>query len=356
MQSNTKALLTCFLMLATAFAGCLESETASDDEDVLRIISYDAFGISDEMLSQFTNETGIKIELTRAGDAGGVLATALQTQDSGLYDMVLGIDNSYLGAALSAELFQPLDVNRSGLSERALASYDGDFAIPFDVGSVCLNYDATHVDGENVTVPSSLWDFTDENWTGKVAVQNPRTSSPGRSFAIAVATMLGEEHDDWWSAMNANDVIVSDGWTEAYEVHYSAGYGVWNDGFIGDAKAVVSYCHSPGVEAYYGENWTTSVALDLPGASFSQIEYAALLSGSKQGASADAFVEWLISEDINSQMPTLNFMYPAIEGGDLPEDAGYRWHSVVPTDAVVMPETIDAKIADWLDAWDAAMA
>ena len=353
---KARTLMVSLLMMMTAFAGCLGSETTSEDSNVLRIISYDAFGISDEMLSSFTNETGIDVELTRAGDAGGVLATALQTREGDLYDLVLGIDNSYLGAALAADLFQPLDVDRSGLSARAISSYDGDLAIPFDVGSVCINYDGTYVDGENVTVPESLWDFTSSNWTGKVAVENPRTSSPGRAFLIATATHLGEEFDDWWAAMNANDVIVSDGWTEAYEVHYSAGYGVWNDGFIGDARAVVSYCHSPGVEAYFGDNWTNSVALDIPGASFSQIEYAALLAGSKNGEAAKAFVEWLISEEINAQMPMLNLMYPAIAGGELPEDAGYRWHSVVPTDAVVSPETIEANIADWLDTWDTSMA
>jgi len=354
---KARTLMISLLMMMTAFAGCLGNEEDSDDEDaVLRVITYDSFGISEEMLSAFINDTGFEVEFTRAGDAGTVLATALQTRDSNLYDLALGIDNSYLGSALAADLFQPLDVDRSGLSARALVSYDGDLAIPYDVGSICLNYDSSYVDGENVTVPQSLWDFTGENWTGKVAVQNPRTSSPGRALLIATATHLGVDFPDWWAAMNANDVIVSDGWTEAYEVHYSAGYGVWNDGFIGDAKAVVSYCHSPGVEAYFGDNWTNSVALDIPGASFGQVEYAALLAVSKNGEAAKAFVEWLISEEINAQMPTLNYMYPAIEGGELPEDEGYRWHSVVPTDAVVSPETIEANIADWLDDWDTSMA
>lgn len=355
-----KTLLTCLLMTTTLFAGCLGDSGLGDDlpEDspVLRVLSYDAFGISEETLSEFENESGFFVELTRAGDAGGVLATAIQTQGTGLYDLVLGVDNSYLGAALHAELFGELDVDRSGLSARALAAYDGPLAIPFDVGSVCLNVDSTHVDGDNVTMPESLWDLTDENWTGKVAVQNPRSSSPGRSFAIAVADHLGEEAVDWWTAMNANEVIVADGWTTAYEIHYSGGYGQWYDGFIGDAHAVVSYCHSPGVEAYFGENYTTSVAVDIPGASFGQIEYAAMLAGSKMATEANLFVEWLISEEINSQMPTLNYMYPAIEGGDLPEDAGYRWHSLVPTDADVTPAEIDANIVGWLEDWDTAMA
>lgn len=50
--------------------------------------------------------------------------------------------------------------------------------------------------------------------------------------------------------MKNNDVIVTSGWTEAYEIHYSGGYGVWTEGHIGDAAITVSYCHSPGVEAF----------------------------------------------------------------------------------------------------------
>ncbi len=351
------------LMLTTAFAGCLGGDDGAEPVVTLRIISYDAFGVTDEMLGEFTHQTGIGIELTRVGDAGSVLSSVIHSEGTGLYDLALGIDNSYLGAALDAEVFQPLSTSRASLSARALAPYDGNLAIPFDVGSVCINYDTAHVDGENVTVPTSLWNFTGADWTGKVAVQNPRTSSPGRAFLIATTEYFADDADtstdytDWWSAMKANEVIVTDGWTEAYEVYYSAGYGQWNSGFIGDAKAVVSYCHSPGVEAYFNDNWTTSVALNLPGASFGQVEYAAFLIGSEQRmAIADRFVEWLVSAGVNSQMPTLNYMYPAIEGGDLPEDAGYRWHAVVPTDAVVSPAEIDENIATWLDGWDAAMA
>lgn len=357
-----KTILLCLLMISSAVAGCIRGEElGEDDEQHLRIVSYDAFGIGEEMLAEFTNETGITVEITKVGDAGSVLATAIQTKDSGLFDLALGIDNSYLGAAISADIFQPLSVDRTGLSARSLEAYDGDLAIPFDVGSVCINYDSNYVDGENVTAPTSLWNFTEADWNGKVAVQNPRTSSPGRAFLIATTYYFANDENnqtdytDWWQSMQENDVITSDGWTTAYETHYSAGYGQWGEGHIGDAKAVVSYCHSPGVEAYFGENWTASVALNISGASFAQIEYATLLAGSQNSESATLFVEWLLSTEINSQMSTLNWMYPAIEGGDLTEVAGYRWHSVIPVDADVSTAEIEANIADWLDGWDAAL-
>lgn len=359
---KNKVFLMCLIVMCSIFTGCLGNDDSSDNDMKLNIVSYDAFGVSQELLDQFSNETGIIVEITRAGDAGGVLSTAIQTKGTGLFDMSIGIDNSYLGTALSADIFQPLDTERSIFSSRALSSYDGDLAIPFDVGSVCINYDSNYVDGENVTIPTSLWDFTESEWDGKLAVQNPRTSSPGRAFFIATVDYFSKDDDnqtnyeDWWKSMRSNNVIITDGWTTSYESHYSGGYGQWGDGFIGDAHAVVSYCHSPGVEAYYGDNWTTSVALDVNGASFSQIEYVSFLSGSDKSKSANTFVDWLVSSEINSQMSTINWMYPAIEGGDIIEDSGYRWHSLVPIDCDIDISEIDNKISMWLDEWDSAMA
>ncbi len=355
-----KTITLCIIVTSSVLSGCLR-DNESEENITLNIISYDAFGMSQDLLNQFTNDTGINIEITRSGDAGGVLSMAIQTKGTGLFDLSVGIDNSYLGTALEADIFEELDTNREIFSGRALASYDGNLAIPMDVGSVCINYDSTYVDGENISIPTSLWDFTSPDWNGKIAIENPRTSSPGRAFFISTVDYFNNDEDeltnyiDWWSNMKDNDVIITDSWTTAYESHYSGGYGQWGDGFIGDAHAVVSYCHSPGVEAYYGDNWTTSVALNINGASFSQIEYISMLKGTDEQVSANIFVDWLVSNEINSQMSTINWMYPAIIGGDIIEDSGYRWHSVVPVDCEIEISEINDNIVNWLDEWDTAM-
>ena len=155
--------------------------------------------------------------------------------------------------------------------------------------------------------------------------------------------------------MKNNDVIITSGWSEAYVTHYTGGYGVWEDDHIGDAHIVVSYCHSPGVEAWYGSNYTISTALDLPRASLHQVEYAAAVQGGNLAA-ARAFIEYLISEEVNLDMPIENSMYSVINGTDLPEENGYRYHSVVPTQpADVSPSEIASNMEAWLEMWNAAM-
>ena len=118
-----------------------------------------------------------------------------------------------------------------GISSEAYSPYEGRLAIPFDMGHICLNYDSSIVDGVNLSVPTSLWNLTEEEWKGKVALPSPMSSSPGRGFMLATldyfeyTTDSYHGFDSWWSSMRDNDVIITPGWSEAYEIHYTGGYG-----------------------------------------------------------------------------------------------------------------------------------
>ena len=155
--------------------------------------------------------------------------------------------------------------------------------------------------------------------------------------------------------MVANDVVITSGWTEAYETHYTGGYGEWTEGYIGDAHITVSYCHSPGVESYYNGNWTKSATLDIPKTSLFQVEYASAVSGGN-ALYAKKFIEYLISPEVNSMMPYENLMYSVLDGLDLPEEDGYRSNSQIPAAPASIPtEDIDDHMEAWLDQWNSAV-
>ena len=79
------------------------------------------------------------------------------------------------------------------------------------------------------------------------------------------------------------------------------------------------------------------------------------MQGGNLGA-ASAFIEYLLSKDVNNNMPTENFMYPVLEGSDLPEDDGYRYHSVIPEQpADVSAKDISDNMESWLQDWNKAM-
>ncbi|HIA39701.1 MAG TPA: thiamine ABC transporter substrate-binding protein [Candidatus Poseidoniales archaeon] len=370
------ALVVCTVIMFSSLSGCLNPEegegsiidpaaadpcksfspTIRSSNDTLRILTYDIYALSDAVVNEFTNQSGYQVEFIRTDDAGGILDQMMLTKDAPQVDLIIGLDNSYVGIALGNCLLQSHQANTSSIDT---SFSQDDFAVedslvPFDHGYVCINYDNQFVDGENVSIPTSLQNFTDEEWKGKVAFPSAVTSSPGRAFMLATTDYFeGDGEWDWWAAMKANEAIFTSGWTEAYEVHYSGGYGQWYDGYIGDAHATVSYCHSPGVEAYFGSNWTTSVALDLPRASFHQIEYAGIINGAANVDAANAFIEYLISEEVNQNMPTNNYMYGVLQGADLPLTDGYRFHSPVPDEPAnlnLAELDVESLVSQWLNA------
>jgi ABC-type thiamine transport system substrate-binding protein len=63
-----------------------------------------------------------------------------------------------------------------------------------------------------------------------------------------------------------------------------------------------------------------------------------------------------MSPEVNSKMPTENYMYSSLEGMDLPEDDGYRYHSIIPEQpADISAIEIAENMEIWLTQWNAAM-
>ena len=342
-----------FILLVLLFAplsGCLSTDSITDecvittsaDDKTLTIVTYDIIALSDEVLQEFTNQTGYSIEMIRTDDAGGILEQLLLTKEAPQADLALGLDNTYLQTALDNCLLAPHSATLPDLDQQALVPYSGNMAVPFDQGYVCLNVDTQALEENNVSYPTTLEELVTDDWRGRTAFPSPTTSSPGRAFMTATIDYFEQQSSmdamEWWEAMADNDAIFTSGWTEAYETHYSGGYGVWGEGHIGDAWLTVSYCHSPGVDIDY--------------ASFHQVEYAAKVNGGGSESAVDAFIEFLLSEEININMPENNLMYSVLEGQDLPETDGYRYHSPVPSQpSEITPERIDDEMETWLMDW-----
>ena len=365
-KNRLSLLIVVMLLLMIPFSGCIGNE---EQDNELVIITYDVLALTDDMIQQFENESGLSVTLVKLDDAGSILDYLIQNEGTENIDLAIGLDNTYLQTAINrgvltehqANILSASPSQNTPISEAALLPYSGSLAVPFDMGYVCLNYDTSIVDGENMTVPTNLWNLTEEEWRGKVAIPSPISSSPGRAFMLATLDYFSYSEDSsdsfkqWWSAMEENDVIVTSGWTEAYETHYTGGYGEWTEGYIGDAHITVSYCHSPGVESWYNENWTKSASLDLPQSSFFQVEYAAAVTGGNVEAASE-FIDYLLSEQVNSQMPEQNLMYSVLEGEDLPTANGYRYHSTVPSEpAEISMQEIAENMELWLQQWNSAM-
>ena len=366
------------LLLLSSLSGCLSDEQLSELESVnacdsevqvresdgtLKILTYDIFqGYSNELIEQFVNQTGIQVEVIRTDDAGGILDQMMLTQMAPQADLMLGLDNTYLPTALENCLLIEHNATPENLTQSSRDFYDGEMALPFDEGDVCLNYDEDALLASNISVPTSLWDLTEPEWNGKLAIPSPITSSPGRAFLVATYDYFTDETNaeqgnmsTWWKAIADNGAIFTSGWTESYTTYYTGGYGEYTEGYIGGAYMTVSYCHSPGVEAFFAENYTHSTSLVLPKSSFHQVEYTGVIHGAAEVDAARLFIQYITSPEVNINMPIYNSMYSVIEGNDLPETNGYLYHSdVVNSTSTITNEIIEQYMDEWLIEWQKA--
>jgi thiamine transport system substrate-binding protein len=320
-----------------------------DAADVeLTLLTHDSFDVSTEVLEAFTTETGIGVDIVQLGDAGTALNQTILTEGS-QGDLLFGVDTTFLSRALDAELFAPYE-------SPLLASVPDRYVLdtehrvtPVDVGDVCLNYDRAWFDEQDLEVPVDLADLTDPAYEGLLVVQNPATSSPGLSFLLATVERFGEDgYLGFWEELVDNDVLVVDGWSEAYYSEFTAASD-------GDRPLVVSYASSPPAEVFFAETDLDEAPTGVIEAScFRQIEFVGILAASPQQDAAAQLVDFMLSPTFQEDIPLTMFVFPVNEDAELPEV--FVEHAVLPEDPLELdPAVIGENREEWIEAWTATV-
>ncbi len=322
-----------------------EPGVPSDGDGAVTLLTHDSFDVSEEVVAAFEAETGITLEIVPLGDAGSTLNQAILTQDDPLGDVLFGVDTTFLSRALDAELFAPYT---SPLLEDVPDQYvldDEHRVTPVDIGDVCLNYDVAWFEDAGLDVPSDLADLADPAYEGLLVVQNAATSSPGLSFLLATIDRFGEDgYLDFWQELRDNDVLVTDGWSEAYYEEFSATGA-------GDRPLVVSYASSPPAEVYFADPQPDTAPTGVIEAScFRQLEFVGILASSPRQAQAQALVDFMLGTTFQEDVPLRMFVFPVNEQAELPEV--FVEHAVVPTSPLELdPWTIGENRESWIEAW-----
>jgi thiamine transport system substrate-binding protein len=325
--------------------------TVTQDE-TLTVITYDSFAMSEDVQAAFEEETGIALEVLRLSDAGAMVNQAILTKDNPLGDVLYGVDNTFLSRALDNDLFIPYtSPGLENVPEQFQADTEENRVTPVTFGDVCINYDVAYFAENDLAIPDSLQALTDPVYEGLLVVQNPAASSPGLAFLLATVAVFGEEDDytylDYWADLVENDVLVTEGWTEAYYGQFSAGS---EDGI---RPMVVSYASSPPVEVLFAEEEldeapTGAITADLT--CFRQIEFAGILDGTDNEAAAQQFIDFLLTTTFQEDLPLQMFVFPVNENAELPEI--FTEYVSIPEEPVIMAyDEIDANRESWIQAW-----
>ncbi len=337
-----KRYLLLLLLLMTAVTAC-----GSDEPAVLTLMTHDSFAISEDAIANFEAEHNVTIELLPSGDTGAALNQAILAKDAPLADVFFGVDNTFMGRALNADIFEAYQSPLLAEIPDALELDRTHRLLPVDYGDVCLNYDKAWFAENGLPLPGSLGDLTDPAYEGLLVVQNPATSSPGLAFLLATIAAFGEDgYLDFWAELRANDVLVTNGWEEAY-------YGSFTVASDGERPLVVSYASSPPAEFIYADppvDEAPSASIVAPGMCFRQVEFVGILAGTENRDLAEQLVDYILSQPFQEDMPLNMFVYPANETAELPAEF-VEWTQVAAETAVIDPQTIDANRETWIEAW-----
>jgi len=319
----------------------------------IRVITHDSFAVSEDVLQSFTDQTGVTVELVPSGDAVTAVNRAILTASNPEGDLLFGIDENLLSSAFDAELFTPYEA--TGLST-VPEEYQLDpehRVTPIDHGDVCVNYDRSWFTERSLPLPESFSDLTDPSLAGALVVEDPSSSTPGLAFLLATIASQGGGDDDsssaawlqYWQQLKDNGVKVVDGWETAYNIDFSGSAGA------GDRPLVVSYASSPPVEvtdpSTPPDESPTGVVADT---CYRQTEFAGVLRGADEPEAAAAFIEFMLSEQFQEDVPEQMYVFPVNSQAQLP-DSWERYTTPVPEPLAISFEEVGAQRDAWVQQW-----
>jgi thiamine transport system substrate-binding protein len=288
----------------------------------------------------------------KSGDAGAALNKAILTKEAPLADVFYGVDNTFLSRALDSSIYM-------AYASPVLAQIPGQFkldpqnrALPVDYSDVCITYDKAYFATHALPVPVTLEDLAMPAYKDMLVMENPATSSPGLAFLLATIKRFGTNgYLDYWKSLRANGVVVVDGWETAYYTNFSGSSG------HGSQPLVVSYATDPAAEVVNASTALTDSPVGSmlgSGTCSRQIEFVGILKGTRQLALARKFVDFMLGQQFQEDMPLQMYVYPVNPTAKLP-DAFVKYNQIPDQVAALDPGMIAANRDQWIQAWTQAV-
>ena len=205
---------------------------------------------------------------------------------------------------------------------------------PVDYSDVCVNVDDAWFAAEKIPPPKTLEDLTEPAYKDLFVTPGATTSSPGLAFLLATISAEGDGWQEYWKKLMANGAKVTSGWTDAYEVDFTAGGGK------GARPIVTSYSSSPPFTIAEGKTRPpTRALLDT---CFRQVEYAGVLKGSENPKGMQKFIDFMLERKFQAAIPDNMYVYPVDRSVPLPK-TWTKYAPVAPDPLTVDPDEVSRE-------------
>ena len=275
-KKNSYFLAALALAPIIALSGCAPAST--DSAESITIYSGRSETLISELLDDFTQETGIEVNV-RYGDSAELAAQILEEGSNVQADVFFSQDAGALGALAKEGLTKSLPTDITDLVGASYKSKDSQWVGVSGRARVLV------VNPEKITkVPTSYKDLMDPIWKGRIGIAP--TNASFQAFITAVRVIDGEQAaQDFLAAMKVNAVLfeknglimqaVEDGVIDAGLINHYYWFELENEKGVGTMKSKLAWFE------------------DQDAGNLINVAGVAVLS---DNPSANVFVKWLLGD------------------------------------------------------------
>ena len=266
-----------FWILLFTLAGCSSSDSPKKQIIVYTHSSFLAsYGPGVELSKAFEKETGIHVKMIDAGDASLVLQRLKLDEDAAV-DVIVGLDQ--ISMVLAKQLVKWKDISVDGVDwNPQLPKMDWGRFVPYDWSPLTFVYKK-----DRVNEVDSWDDLLDQRFEKKLAIEDPRLSTPGQQFLSGIMHIKGQDgYLDYLRKFKNSVYRVTPSW--------SSGYSLFQKGKV---SAVFSYLTSPVYHWMNDKDYSYQPVVFKEGHPV-QVELAAVPDRCKNCEGAIRFVKFLL--------------------------------------------------------------
>ncbi len=330
--------LSYLLPLVGAIAASAVTNNAVAETPTLTVYTYDSFasewGPGPQVKQAFEKTCGCELKYVALDDGVSILNRLKMEGSSTKADVILGLDDSLLAEAKKTGLLAQSNVDLSKV--KLPDGWDDTVFVPFDYGYFAFVYNKKELKNP----PASLKELVEKRDDISIVYEDPRTSTPGQGLMFWVKNVYGDQATSAWKSLAKKTVTVTKGWSEAYSMFLN-----------GEADMVLSYTTSP---AYHliAENDDSYATVNFSEGHYLQVEVAAKVKHTQHEQLADQFLHFMLSESVQSVIPTTNWMYPVT---DVALPAGFDSLSVPEKVLHTSADEVEKNRKHWIREWQTAL-
>ena len=292
-----------FLGLFLAVLNRTDQTSISGGVPTLRVFGYSSFtgrwGPGPLLKEAFEKNCKCKVEFIEGSDSG-ILLQRLRIEGESLgADLVVGLDQFDLSKAMDEQKWRSLSVGKLDVYDTVKPALSNSYFVPYDWGALTF---VTHK-GELNQMPSTMDDLLAPELAKKIALEDPRTSSPGMQFLYWVIRSKGEEEGFKFIGKMMNQA-------HSFSPTWSTAYGLFTNR---QAKMAYSYVTSP-LYHEIEEKRKDFIAIPFTEPLPVQFEFVGIPDFCRHCELAEQFVNLMLSNEGQKIIMEKNYMHPVMEG------------------------------------------